>query len=471
MPDTAPPSNTSKNSYSGAKSALALLLAINLFNYIDRYVLAAVISPIKKTFFNHGSGTELIGSTTLLSIISWFQNSLGFKPEDALLGLLGTSFMLVYMVGAPVFARLAARKSRWIIVGTGVILWSLASGASGLAGTFAVLLLTRCFVGIGETAYGPVAPDMISDLYPVQTRGRVLAWFYVAIPFGSALGYVIGGLIANSDIGSWGARWTGIHFESWRWAFFVVTIPGIILGLWSFFMKEPPRQGADSKKVKGIPAVPWRQYLILLRTPSFVFCSLGMTAMTFAIGGIAFWMPYYIESKPGAPANSTVIFGAITAVAGLSATLLGGIAGDKLRARFPGSYFLVSGFAILAGFPIFLAAIYAPFPWMIWVLLFLACFCLFFNTGPANTIIANVSHPSMRAIAFAVNIFVIHAFGDVISPVVVGFLNDWYGDMNKSFIVVGLMFLVAGISWLLGAPHLKRDTERANMESGSLLPL
>ena len=444
-----------------ANSALALLLLINLFNYVDRQVLAAVVGPIKKTFFNQPEALNASGSGILNAVIHWFQNQLGFKPEDALLGLLGTAFMLVYMVGAPIFARLAGKVSRWKIIGFGVIIWSLASGASGAAATFMVLLLTRCCVGIGEAAYGPVAPAMIADMYPIQTRGRVLAWFYVAIPVGSALGYVLGGWIAGTNIGSWGGGILGTGYESWRWVFFLVTIPGILLGMKGLNMREPLHAASDNSGASKSVAVPWKDYWVLLRTPSYVLCTLGMAAMTFAIGGIAFWMPYYLETRPGANANSTIIFGAITAVAGLSATLLGGMAGDKLRSRFPSSYFLVSGIAMLAGFPIFLAALRAPFPWAIWILIFLACFCLFFNTGPTNTILANVTQPSMRAIGYAVNIFVIHALGDVISPVIVGFLNDWYGDMNKSFFVVGCMFLAAGIFWLIGMRYLKRDTERA----------
>lgn len=447
--------------FPGAYSTLRLLLLINLINYIDRQMLAAVVGPIKKTFFGPTGGTESVGSDLLIAIINWFQNRLGFKPEDALLGMLGTAFMVVYMAGAPVFARLAEKRSRWGIVGFAVILWSLASGASGLAGTFFVLLLTRCCVGVGEAAYGPVAPTMISDLFPLRTRGRVLAWFYTAIPVGSALGYVLGGLVAGSGIGDWGAGWIGIKLESWRWAFLLVTLPGIALGLYGFFMREPPRGISDLKQAAKPVAVPWREYAILARTPSFVLCTLGQTAMTFAIGGIAFWMPYYLESRPGAPANSTIILGAITAISGLTATILGGVAGDRLRARFPGSYFLVSGIAMLVGFPVFMAALRAPFPYAVWALIFLACFCLFFNTGPTNTILANVTHPSMRAIGFAVNIFVIHAFGDVLSPVVVGLLNDLYGDMNKSFLVIGLMFLIAALLWLAGARYLERDTELA----------
>lgn len=455
-----------KKSFSGANSALTLLLLINLFNYIDRQVLSAVVGPIKKTFFNADGELSAAGSDAFNAAIRWLQHQLGFKPEDALLGLLGTSFMLVYMLGAPVFARLAETRSRWSIVAWGVILWSLASGATGIAGTFLVLLLTRCLVGIGEAAYGPVAPAMIADMYPIENRGRVLAWFYVAIPVGSALGYVLGGWIAGSAIGAWSAGLFGTGLfgtggESWRWVFILITIPGIALGLRASRMPEPPRGTAAAWRPPKSTPVPWKDYWILARTPSYVLCTLGMAAMTFAIQGIAFWMPYYLGNRPGAPANSTILFGALIAIAGLSATLLGGMAGDKLRARFPSSYFLVSGTAMIVGFPLFLAALHAPFPYAIWILMFLTCFCLFFNTGPTNTILANVTCSSMRSVGYAVNIFVIHALGDVISPVIVGLLNDRYGDMNTSFLVVGGMFLVAGILWLIGSFYLQRDTQRA----------
>jgi MFS transporter, Spinster family, sphingosine-1-phosphate transporter len=445
--------------FPGARSALVLLLLINLFNYIDRYVLAAVVDPLKESFFGSGAGHST-GSASLDALQDWCRVHLGFKPELALIGVLSMSFMVMYMIGAPLFGRLAERRSRWVLIGIGVVLWSLASGASGLAGSFVALLLTRCFVGIGEAAYGPVAPAVLSDYYPLKVRGRILAWFYAAIPVGSALGYVLGGAVAHSSLGELGARLFGIHAESWRWAFYLVVPPGLALGLWSLFMREPPRgqadlAGAGTKTAK----VHWRDYLVLLRTPSYVLCTLGMTAMTFAMGGIAFWMPYYLKHRHGASGPVEIIFGGLVCVAGLIATLLGGTAGDKLRARFSGSYFLVSGLAMLVGFPFMILSLRAPFP-AIWGLLFVTCFCLFFNTGPTNTILANVTHPSLRAGAFALNIFVIHAFGDVLSPMVIGVLSDRY-DMTVAFSVVGAMFLAAGVCWFMGARFLKRDTERA----------
>lgn len=430
----------------GARSALALLLLINLFNYIDRQVLAAVVPQVREAFF----GAQGVADASLGGFLGWFQTTFGFKPANALIGLLSMAFMVTYMVTAPIFGRLAEKRSRWMLIGVGVILWSVASGATGLAGSFVMLLLTRCFVGVGEAAYGPIAPTVISDLYPAADRGRVLSWFYMAIPVGSALGYVLGEKVAQG--------------LGWRWAFYVVVLPGVALGIWALLKPEPPRGKIDLHHAMRAHSVKWTDYLILARTPSYVLNTLGMCAMTFAIGGIGFWMVDYVKEYRGVGEGAATTFGLILTVAGLSATLLGGIIGDKLRARFPGSYFLVSAVAMFAGFPLFLGVLYAPFP-LAWGFVFLACFCLFFNTGPTNTILANVTHPAMRAQAFALNIFFIHALGDVISPVIIGLVSDRSG-MNTAFLIVGVMFVVSGVFWLLGARYLARDTELAPTRLG-----
>lgn len=417
----------------GAQVALILLLTVNLFNYIDRYVLASALPAIEREFFT--------------------ANDPDLKTKE---GMLGMAFMVSYMVLAPLFGWLGDRWSRWWLIGLGVVLWSFASGASGLAASFAVLLITRCFVGVGEAAYGPVAPTVISDLYPERIRGRVLSFFYMAIPVGSALGFAWGGAFAGSSLG-------------WRWAFYLVVPPGILLGLLCFLMREPVRgqaeaAGAHTEKAR------WEHYPVLLKIKSYLLDTLGMTAMTFAVGGIAYWMPSYIETYRGEtnPARINAIFGGIVVVSGLIATLLGGLAGDWLRPRYSGSYFLVSGAGMLIAFPCFIAVLYtpfSPFPWA-WIFLFLACFFLFFNTGPSNTILANATPPAIRATAFAANIFVIHALGDAVSPLIIGRIADSTGtpghpNMNAGFLAVSFMILVGGVIWLCGMPFLKRDTERA----------
>ena len=405
-----------------ARTALILLLSINLLNYIDRQVLAAVEPNISKTFFgpNPPAGT--------LTKMGW----------------LGTAFILSYMVAAPLFGWLADRMSRWLLVGFAVLLWSLATAAGGWAGSFSVLLITRLFVGIGEAGYGPAAPTIISDLYPVERRGSVLAWFYVAIPVGSALGYVVGGAVGSSSLG-------------WRWAFYLVTIPGLLLGVWALLMPDPPRGRAADGGHHALPKL--ADYAKLVHNRSYVLNTAAMAAMTFAIGGISFWMPRYLTETRGLPDSAKLVFGGITVVAGLGATLAGGFAGDRLRARFGGSYFLVSGAGILIACPFVLGMLVAPFP-LAWAFLFGAVFFLFFNTGPSNTALANVVHPSVRASAFAINIFVIHALGDAPSPPILGWVAEHSG-WNSAFGVVAAAMALAGVLWIAGAPHLARDTAAA----------
>ena len=259
-------------------------------------------------------------------------------------------FMIAFMLLAPLFGLLADRMSRWKLMAFGVAVWSLASGGSGLATAYLMLLATRAVVGAGEAAYGPAAPAVLSDLYPVERRGAILAYFYAAIPVGSALGYVLGGLMF---------KLTG----DWRWAFYVVVPPGLLLAVLCLFMREPPRGQSDPTTKPH--SASWGDYLIILKTPSFVLCTLGYTATTFAVGGVAYWMPKYFSAIRGEGDLGTVgmIFGGITAVAGLLATLAGGWAGDRLRRRYPGSYFLVSGFGMLLAFPLMLAVLVAPYPW------------------------------------------------------------------------------------------------------------
>ena len=146
---------------SGARFALGLLVAINLFNYIDRFVLAAVEPKIRAAFFAPTDPNAM-----------WWS------------GLLAPAFLVTYMISAPFLGFLADRFSRWLIVGVCVILWSLATAASGFAATFAALFVTRIFVGIGEGGYGPAAPTILADYFALGIRGRIMAIFCGAIPVG-----------------------------------------------------------------------------------------------------------------------------------------------------------------------------------------------------------------------------------------------------------------------------------------------
>jgi MFS family permease len=502
MPTGAPATNgRTGGPVPGAGYALALLLGINLFNYIDRQILSATLPKIRL-------------DASIIPDERWATTKLGG---------LATAFMVTYMLCSPVFGRLGDRMSRWVLVGIAVILWSLATGGTGLATGYVVLFLTRCMVGVGEGAYGPIAPAMLSDLYPVDHRGRVMSWFYAAIPVGSALGFVIGGQVADTPLG-------------WRGAFLAAAGPGLLLGVLCFFMRDyrSPPAGAPGPRPDG-PG--YRAVLReLARTRSFVLCCAGMTASTFVLGGVATVMQLYIferearfaltekaiadvemvkrstgepvvppevveklrplagptvmtsaefraklqaaltreeNSRYGSwvidksPAEGSLtngriglIFGGIVVVAGLTATLAGGAIGDRLRNRgVRGAYFHVAGWGTLAGFPFFVAILYAPFPYA-WGVIFVAVFALFFNTGPANTILANVTRSEIRATAFAINILIIHALGDAISPLIIGFVAD-LSSLHTAFLAVSFLIPVAGLLWVLGSRYLDEDTRKA----------
>ena len=423
-----------KNLRPGATIALALLLAINLFNYIDRYTLAAVEPELSKVF--------------------------GLTSKQS--GLLPFVFLIAYMFGAPVLGRMAERYSRWKIIALSVGVWSLASCASGFAWSFEILLVCRIIVGIGEAGYGPAAPALISDYFSVEKRGRVMALFYLAIPVGSALGYVFGGQINKA----WG----------WQWAFWVFVPVELALAVFCYLRRDP-------RPVVAAALQPKRSFIAdartLLRIPSYLLNTAAMAAMTFAIGGIAFWIPKYMtgrlavqqgldiftpagrfandEAYKSLLADVNTTFGIIVVIAGIVSTFMGGWLCDKLRPKFRGAYLLISGLAILVAFPCTLAMLWTPFPFA-WVAVFGSVFFLFFNTGPANTALANVTSSSMRSTAFALNIFIIHALGDAISPLLVGWVVD-KTNWDTAFMLVSLMMVLASVLWLIGSRYLAHDED------------
>ncbi len=405
---------------SSTRWVLALLFGVNLLNYIDRQILYAVFPPI--------------------------QTELGLS--DTQLGLLASAFMWVYLTTAPVFGLLADRWSRPRLIGLGVGIWSVATAFSGVVRHFGDLLLGRAVVGVGEASYGAVAPAMLSDHFPPAERGRILAVFSMAIPVGSALGYLLGGVLGQA--------------LGWRAAFFIVGLPGLLLAWRVGALSEPVRGGLDGANRAGDQLAPpgASDYFELFRTPTYVLNCLAMTAMTFAIGGLAAWVPTYLTRVRGmALAQANLAFGLLTLVSGVAGTLAGGWLGDRLLRRMPSAYFLVSGVGLALSVPCAAAVILLED--RLWVLtaIFLAEIFIFLNTGPLNAIIANVSRAEVRATAYAANIFVIHALGDAISPTIVGILSDWKG-LAAAFWIAPITLALASLFCFWGMRYLAGDVRR-----------
>lgn len=405
---------------SGPWRCLALLFGVNLLNYIDRQILYAVFPPV--------------------------QADLGLS--DTQLGLLASAFMWVYLATAPIFGLLADRWSRPRLMGAGVAIWSLATAFSGVIRRYTELLLGRAAVGIGEASYGAVAPAVLSDTFVPEERGRALAIFSMAIPVGSALGYLLGGLLERA--------------LGWRAAFFVVGLPGLLLA-WSVVrLPEPPRGALDGRAANGggVPPPGTRDYLGLLRTRSYVLNCLAMTAMTFAVGGLAAWVPTYLVRVRGMElAQANLTFGLLTLVSGVGGTLAGGWLGDRLLPRFPAAYFLVSGVGLALSVPCAAAVILLTDRAWALTAIFLTEVFIFLNTGPLNAIIANVSRAEVRATAYAANIFIIHALGDAISPAIVGAVSDRAG-LAMAFWIAPASLALAALFCFWGMRYFQQDVNR-----------
>jgi predicted MFS family arabinose efflux permease len=201
-------------------------------------------------------------------------------------------------------------------------------------------------------------------------------------------------------------------------------------------------------------------YLDLLRTRSYLLNCLAMTAMTFAVGGLAAWVPTYLVRIRGMGlAEANLIFGLLTLVSGLGGTIAGGWLGDRLLPRLPTAYFLVSGVGLALSVPCAAAVILLDDRTWVLAAIFLAEVFIFLNTGPLNAIIANVSRSQVRATAYAVNIFVIHALGDAISPALVGVVSDQVGLAAAFWIAPGALALAA-LFCFWGMRTYAEDAER-----------
>lgn len=406
---------------SHARWALGVLLGINLLNYLDRQILYALLPLIK----------------------------LEFSASDTQLGALASAFMLVYMCAAPPIGYLADRTSRrgWIAFGVGF--WSLATVFSGLARSYAQLFAARAAVGIGESCYGAVSPAFVAEHFPKEQRARVLAWFSMAIPVGSALGYIAGGLLGNA--------------LGWRSAFFFAGIPGLALAALALKLRDP--RTAETP-IAGVRAPGFAEYFALTSNRSLVLCTLAMAAMTFGMGAMAVWMPTYFHRAWALDVGRAgLVFGAVTVVAGLVGSLAGGWLADRRLAKDPAAYFRLSGVGLLCAVPFGALAVTAPaFP-VAAAGLFLAETCAFLNMGPLNAVIVSVTPPRVRSMAFAANIFIIHALGDAASPAIVGLISD-ASSLRSGLLAAVLALGVAGALCLAGTRRFAADAAAAETLEG-----
>jgi len=390
----------------GAWGALAILTSINLLNYIDRFVFPAVSESIKRS---------------------------ALAPSDTQIGLGSTAFLAVYLMAAPFFGAVGDRPQRMRWVAGGIFLWSAATALGGLARTMPELIGARSLVGIGEAAYSAIGPAILADYFSEKSRGRAFAIFFAAAPVGAALGYGIGGFVDSH----WG----------WREAFFVTGAPGLLAGFLLLRLRTSVKTAMTSRRSGG--AI--HSYGVLLRNPQYCLTVLGYAAYTFATGGIAAWLPIFVQRAHGLSgelANRQI--GLMLVVTGLVGALGGGWIGDRLLRRHREAYLWLSAVTTLLAAPLAWIAFTTADITVYLITLFAAELLIFTCTAPINSKLIDMVPPGMRAAAMALCIFIIHLLGDVPSPTLIGRISD-RSSIQQGVLVIPVAVVVSGAIWMLAA--------------------
>ena len=395
-------------------ATLILLIGLNLLNYIDRYIVSGEVQPIQHEF----------------------------HATDQQMGALSTAFFFVYMFAAPLTGWLGDRFRRKPLIIAGATLWSFATLAAIWIHSYSTFFARQALVGIGEATFGIFGPAVLADLYPERDRNRILSLFYVAIPVGAALGWIAGGQI--------GSHW------GWRAPFLVCGVPGFIAAALYAFMGTEPERGATDHIAADLNRT---TVVGVLRNPAFLTATFGLATLTFAMGGISFWVPEFLRRSAGlSMADSSLYVGAITVIDGIAGTLIGGAIAQRWLRTNHRALYLLSAWSVLLTIPCGILLFFGPRSLAIPSLAG-AEFFLFLNTGPLNTAIVNSVNGPVRATAISINLFCIHAFGDTFSPQIIGAISD------RSTLSIGLgatiVFLFVSCTILfLGsrfAPHLGED--------------
>src|SRR5690606_9690862 len=387
---------------------LFLLFLANLFNFFDRTIPAIINEPIR---------------------LEWDLN-------DFQLGLIGTVFTIVYAIAGVPLGRMADNGSRRKIMGWGLTAWSGLTAINGLAWNFWSFLLIRMGIGIGEASYAPAANSLIGDMFPAHKRARAMGIFMLGLPLGLMLAFFTIGPMVNA-------------FDSWRAPFFIAAVPGLILALFMFFIREPKRGAAEAVKISEAKVdKPIRKIFAIKTLWWLVLAGLTFNFATYACNAfmVSMMMRYFQVSI----ANASLATGGIFGLTGLLGVTLGGWVADKMHQRFLRGRLLVAavsmlvatlctGWALMAGrieFAVFVTVFAVG-----WLFSYNFYTCVY-------TALQDVIEPRLRATAMALFFAGLYLLGGGLGPVVVGLLSDHYAqaamlaagavEMNETFKAVGL---------------------------------
>jgi len=410
--------------------AFTVLFIVNILNYADRYVLSAVLPSIKQEFN-----------------MSDFQG-----------GLLISSFLLVYAVATLPLAIWADRGIRKNIVALCVGIWSLSTALAGFAQNLFQLFSMRAILGIGEAGYAPASLSLLGDFFSKSRRARILSYWSIGTLIGAAIGVSLGGRVADT--------------LGWRWAFYIVGIPGLIAAFLAWRIFEPARGAFDNDAdATGESSLAlehgsigkgfWGNVRRLSKIPTYWVLVGALVFSFFTIGGTSFWLTSYLTRDFGLSLTSAgSISGIVLVSSGLVGTVLGGWLADFAQRRRPEGRLFISMLGFLIGAPLVLLALFIHTLPLFIAVFVVAAISLNFCTGPLNAVIQDIIVPNMRATAVGLALLLAHILGDAAAPTVIGFISDQSSLGTALTLTAPLFLFMAGIVCLIGLRTVARDMRR-----------
>ena len=404
---------------------LVVLVIVYTFNFIDRQIVGILAVPIK---------AEL-------------------HLTDSQLGLMGgLAFALFYtLLGIPI-ARMADRVSRTSIMTVALALWSLMTAVCGLTHSFGQLFMARVGVGVGEA--GGVAPaySLICDYFPAKERARALSVYSFGIPIGAALGVVLGGYITS--------------LVSWRMAFFIVGLAGLLITpLLKSTVREPKRGALDPERVDSAPAPSLFEVIaVLARKASFWGLSLGAASASMMGYGLFFWAPsFLVRSFHLTLLHASLGFGALVLVGGLIGIWFGGALADRYGAKRRAMYAYIPAIAFLATLPFYAAGVLSTTLWISFAVLLVPTALGLAWLGPVLAAVQHLVPGNMRATASALFLFINNLIGIGLGTTLIGVVSDLtrarFGSESLRYaILAGTSFyLIAALLLFFAGRKLAKD--------------
>lgn len=376
---------------------IIILTLINFLNYLDRQVVFPLFGHLK----------------------------IEFGLTDFHLGVLGTVFLLVQSLATFPMGILADKMSRKVIISVGVAVWSFATFCSGLVGSFKGLLGMRSIVGVGEATYAPAAVAMITDNFPDKQNARIQGIFNVGMLIGGTSGAIIGGLIA-------------FYFNNWRLAFFLVSLPGILLAIAALKLK-------DKRVVHNEPILPLKS---LLKNPAYIWIIISGTFVSFASGAFITWGIEFISRyKQYNVKDASLILGVGMMISSVIGVLIGSYIADWLHKKYTWGRSIVVAVSLIISAPLMFFGLADTNKFLFLVFFFSGAIFLSVYLGPVTAVLHDVVPKQFRASAFALYVLFIHLVGEAFSPAIIGIISDKY-SLRTGLEFATFFVLLAGICFI-----------------------